>query len=285
MPKRAQPKVAPGLCPGLPQDVAVQVVLRGHIARFGRELARLTQHDPPPDATHLTRVALRRLRGALQAASPRIDRHLNAQICRRLRVLFRALGVVRDAEVLAEHGGSDAGRQPLAARERKALRKGLKASDAAHLAKDMDALFAGKSWRKASKAARARRKDPIETLASLALNRAWARATNLGASVTALAPLPRHALRKRLKSLRYIAEDFAPLWPAEASIAFLAALSDLQDDLGLLNDMDLAAAQGLPRDGDLAKAALARAEGRWHWLCAQPPWWAPPTALQPPSLA
>jgi CHAD domain-containing protein len=285
MPERAQPKVALGLCPGLPQDVAVQVVLRGHIARFGRELARLTQHDPPPDATHLTRVALRRLRGALQAASPRIDRHLNAQICRRLRVLFRALGVVRDAEVLAEHGGSDAGRQPLAARERKALRKGLKASDAAHLAKDMDALFAGKSWRKASKAARARRKDPIETLASLALNRAWARATNLGASVTALAPLPRHALRKRLKSLRYIAEDFAPLWPAEASIAFLAALSDLQDDLGLLNDMDLAAAQGLPRDGDLAKTALARAEGRWHWLCAQPPWWAPPTALQPPSLA
>ena len=231
MPKRAQPKVALGLCQGLPQDIAVQVVLRGHIARFGRELTRLTQHDPPPDATHLTRVALRRLRGALQAASPRIDRHLNAQICRRLRVLFRALGVVRDAEVLAEHGGSDAGRQPLAARERKALRKGLKAS------------------------------------------------------VTALAPLPRHALRKRLKSLRYIAEDFAPLWPAEASIAFLAALSDLQDDLGLLNDMDLAAGQGLPRDGDLAKAALARAEGRWHWLCAQPPWWAPPTALQPPSLA
>lgn len=285
MPERAQPKVALGLCPGLPQDVAVQVVLRGHIARFGRELARLTQHDPPPDAIHLTRVALRRLRGALQAASPRIDRHLNDQICRRLRVLFCALGVVRDAEVLAEHGGSDAGRQPLAARERKALRKGLKASDAAHLAKDMDAHFAGKSWRKANKAARARRKDPIETLASLALNRAWARATNLGASVTALAPLPRHALRKRLKSLRYIAEDFAPLWPAEASIAFLAALSDLQDDLGLLNDMDLAAGQGLPRDGDLGQAALARAEGRWHWLCAQPPWWAPPTALQPPSLA
>lgn len=285
MPERAQPKVALGLCPGLPQDVAVQVVLRGHIARFGRALARLTQHDPPPDATHLTRVALRRLRGALQAASPRIDRHVNAQICRRLRVLFRALGVVRDAEVLAEHGGSDAVRQPLAARERKALRKGLKASDAAHLTKDMDALFAGKSWRKASKAARARRKDPIETLASLALNRAWARATNLGASVTELAPLPRHALRKRLKSLRYIAEDFAPLWPAEASIAFLSALSDLQDDLGLLNDMDLAAAKGLPCDDDLGQAALARAEERWQWLCAQPSWWAPPTALQPPSLS
>jgi len=99
MPKCAQPKVELGLCPGLSQDLAVQVVLRGHIARFGHELARLIQHDPPPDATHLTRVALRRLRGALQAASPRIDRHINAQICRRLRALFRALGVVRDAEL------------------------------------------------------------------------------------------------------------------------------------------------------------------------------------------
>ena len=284
MPQSAQPKVALGLCPGLSQDLAVQVVLRGHIARFGRELAHLTQHDPPPDATHLTRVALRRLRGALQAASPRIDRHLNAQICRRLRALFRALGVVRDAEVLAEHGGTDEGRLHLAARKRKALRKGLKASDATHLAKELDTLFAGKSWRKTSKAARAHHKDPIEPLACMALNKAWARATNLGASVTDLAPTPRHTLRKGLKSLRYIAEDFAPLWPADASIAFLAALSDLQDDLGLLNDMDLAAAQGLPRDAAMAQAALARAEGLWHWLCGQPPWWDPRTALQPQDL-
>lgn len=285
MPQSAQPKVALGLCQGLPQDAAVQVVLRGHIARFGHELARLTQHDPPPDATHLTRVAVRRLRVALQAASPRIDRHLNAQICRRLRKLFRALGVVRDAEVLADHGGGDDGRQHLAARARKAFRKSLKASDVPHLAKELDTLFAGKSWRKTNKAARAHHKDPIEPLACMALNKAWARTAQLGASVRVLAPIPRHTLRKRLKSLRYISEDFAPLWPAEASIAFLAALSDLQDDLGLLNDMDLVAAQGFPCDAAVAQAALARADGLWHWLCAQTPWWNPRTASHPQDLA
>ena len=278
-------KTLPCLCPGLSQDVAAQVVLRGHVARFAAELARLTQPSPPPDATHLTRVALRRLRAALEALAPRTDPHLHAKITRRLHRLFAGLGVVRDAEVLAEHSAHLGRLQDLAVRKDKALRKGLKSSDAAHLTKDLDTLFAGKSWRHAAKSARASRKDPIEPLAAQALDHAWTRALKQGPSVLALAPMGRHSLRKRLKSLRYIAEDFAPLWPDAGSGPFLARLRALQDDLGVLNDLDLAAAEGLGGNPDLAQAALSRAQDLWGSLYAQSPWWGAARALPPPMGA
>lgn len=46
----------------------------------------------------------------------------------------------------------------------------------------------------------------------------------------------RHAVRIEAKKLRYAAEFFGSLYAAGAAAAYIAALRDLQDTLGVLND-------------------------------------------------
>jgi CHAD domain-containing protein len=260
---------------GLSQDTAARALLRANVAGFNLRLVKLMAAEAP-DAVHQTRVALRRLRATLQAVGPRIDARLHRDLTRRLRTLFQALGVVRDAEVLAEaEAGSGTRLTAAAQRKGQVLRKRLKAQHVLRLPAELDRIFAGKSWRNRRKPARALRKAPVEALAVAALDRAWTRAADLGSEISGLAPGRRHDLRKRIKSFRYIAEDFAPLWPGPAATAFVQALGDLQAELGLLNDSALAEARGLaphPRAGP----ALSRAEALWHWLGAQFPWWHAP---------
>jgi CHAD domain-containing protein len=45
-----------------------------------------------------------------------------------------------------------------------------------------------------------------------------------------------HQLRIAAKKMRYVAEFFRPIYPKKASKLFFAALKDLQDDLGSIND-------------------------------------------------
>jgi CHAD domain-containing protein len=50
----------------------------------------------------------------------------------------------------------------------------------------------------------------------------------------------RHELRKRLKTLRYAAEFFAPLYPGEHADQVLRELRRLQNVFGYLNDVAMA---------------------------------------------
>lgn len=58
----------------------------------------------------------------------------------------------------------------------------------------------------------------------------------LGQQFTALPEPEQHALRKRLKRLRYLAEFAQPLFSRRKSEAYLAALEPLQDALGIYHD-------------------------------------------------
>lgn len=58
----------------------------------------------------------------------------------------------------------------------------------------------------------------------------------LGQQFTTLPEPEQHALRKRLKRLRYLAEFAQPLFSARKSEAYLAALKPLQDALGIYHD-------------------------------------------------
>jgi triphosphatase len=51
-----------------------------------------------------------------------------------------------------------------------------------------------------------------------------------------LCPAERHKMRIVFKKLRYTLEFFAPLLPPRRLKAYLAALTQLQDELGLIND-------------------------------------------------
>ena len=118
-------------------------------------------------------------------------------------------------------------------------------------------------------------------VAAQALDRAWARVADHGPSVAALTDEARHGLRKRLKSFRYMAEDFAALWPSPGLKSALENLRDLQEELGRLNDLRLARARGLTvQDADTDRA-LARSDLMWRSMLAQPAWWRPADIVGP----
>ena len=73
----------------------------------------------------------------------------------------------------------------------------------------------------------------------------------------------RHDLRKSLKTLRYVSDQFRPLWP-KSDPAFLTLLADLQDDLGHLNDITVARSMG--QDVPDAPQVLAHAQTLWAAL-------------------
>jgi inorganic triphosphatase YgiF len=57
-----------------------------------------------------------------------------------------------------------------------------------------------------------------------------------GKHIVSLSPAERHKVRIAAKKLRYAAEFFSSLYPRKHKHAYIAALADLQDVLGILND-------------------------------------------------
>ena len=88
-----------------------------------------------------------------------------------------------------------------------------------------------------------------------------------GRRVPGAAPRERHRVRIAAKKLRYAAEFFAPLYPQKRVQRYVAALEDLQDILGALND---AAVVGRLLDEATAKKPIApRVEGLVRgWVAA-----------------
>src|SRR5436305_349687 len=96
-----------------------------------------------------------------------------------------------------------------------------------------------------------RREEAVEEFAGRELSRRRKRVLKRGAGLAELEPPARHALRIALKKLRYAAEFFAPLYAGQGRTkrrkAFGAALAELQERLGALNDIAVAGemAEGL----------------------------------------
>lgn len=254
---------------GRPADKAMKRLLLHHAASFAGHLDRLLQ-DTGTEGAHQTRVAIRRLRATIAAMAPIIRPTLRRTLTRDLRALFRQIGVLRDAEVLAELYRDSPEAAALTEKRKQIgrdLRKTLKTCHADRLPRRIDASFAGKSWRRTS------RRYPLDRLAVRALDRSWGKALAHGPDLAALPIAEQHDLRKSLKVFRYMAEDFAPIWPRSATEPFLTPLRALQEELGLLNDLALAEAAGLPADPARQAALLARAAALWHALHAATPWW------------
>jgi CHAD domain-containing protein len=91
----------------------------------------------------------------------------------------------------------------------------------------------------------------------LALTRRRSNLLTAGRNLPRLDDAARHHLRIEAKRLRYAAEAFAPLHDEPAAKGFIAALKELQDHLGALNDavglQDLLT--GLPLEGPALFAA------------------------------
>ena len=236
-----------------------------------RDFARSLDHlmtGPDPEGPHKSRVALRRMRTLLGAFKPILARKTHHDLTARLRRSFQTIAALRDADVLAELLDTPALHEAAATQRRK-TRKALNRQGATRLARDIAQTFSHKHWHR--KGRRAQRHAPMTALAAAALTRAWDAACAHGSDLRLLAPQPQHDLRKLLKTLRYLAEFFAPLWPGPAQAAFLATLRPLQDLLGQLNDAVMAAALGL--DHRPPAGTLDQAQALWSNLLAQPRWW------------
>jgi CHAD domain-containing protein len=109
---------------------------------------------------------------------------------------------------------------------------------------------------------------PARSLARLAprrLERARSRLFDEGRFFAAQTPEHRHEVRILAKRLRYALDLFTPALPPEATAAYVAALAELQDVLGALNDaavaqQSLATFGAAPELVAWARAQLAEGE-------------------------
>lgn len=257
--------------PPRPNAAALLVeVLRVLGQQFSHHYNALQDSDDP-EHPHRARVTLRRLRSALTGFAPILDAGAARKLSRSARRMFRALGPLREADVAVISFAADhdrATRTAHADRLRQTARAALAQLGAADWAPRLEAqLEAGTLLSRKPDARRLAQAD-ARMLGVLALQTAWVRVRVYGDVIAALDPETRHEFRKDMKTLRYLAEFVAPLWPARDSARFLARMQRLQDDLGALNDIAVHA-RGAPLGADLearARDALSRAEIHWRRL-------------------
>lgn len=252
-----------------------------HCAEAFSEALAQVQSSDDPRGPHKARVALRRLTTALDVFEPLLRRKRLAGLRAQAKGMFRALGTLRDSDVHTEGREAEPGHKGRLRRNaalRGRVRKDLMARKADTFAGRVARLTApdGEIWRRGTQA-RAMRAAPLGDFAAGMLGQVWADCQSRGGSVSAMDPATRHEFRKDLKSMRYLAEFFAPLFPALSQDPFGTDFHDIQDALGVLNDYQVA----LALDGRKPPAklpgkqtrALVAAEAIWLRLTTAPlPW-------------
>ncbi len=219
-----------------------------------------------PSALHQARVAMRRLRSAFTLFRPVILDERFPELREEVRWFTNQLGDARNLDVLLKRAGdrSEALREVLEAEREQAYARVLEALGSARLRRlmlDLVGWIETGPWR-----ARKRTRRPLDDFASAQLDKRWRKVKRPGRELATLEPEARHRLRIEIKKLRYAIEFLAALQTGEAAQRqkrFAAALEEMQEQLGELNDAETARAllahllQGRP-DRD---ALIAAAEG------------------------
>lgn len=269
----------------LSKDVTAQKALRLMIMTtsddFDLHFNQLMTSDDP-EGPHGARIALRRIRSVLSGFSPLIDRRVLSEQKGEARFLFRLIGTLRDADVRAE-GLASVQAQNASQDHLRRIRADLRAAMTTHQAQTyatrLCTLFQGRSWKRKGGKAKHWRKAPVRKIAVRALNRALSGCSAYGKSLADLSQAKRHALRKELKALRYLSEYFDDLWSGKNKENFLKRLRSLQDNLGIMNDINMIRDTSEPDqtaqerlDARTAKA-LAKSDKDWRKLRKTPVFW------------
>jgi CHAD domain-containing protein len=239
-----------------------------------------------PEGVHQVRVALRRLRSALSIFKRFIPEKQRAAINLEAKWLLGELGPARDLDVfiatLADSLATDiAGdrsiaelmRAARAARERAqaAAVKALSSARAGRLAARIDAWVSGRGWNGHGGGEHEdARKQTLAAFARRNLNRRLHRLHAAFGDVESLAVPELHRLRIAAKKARYGVEFVAAGLQEKRAVRLAAALKDMQDALGHLNDLDVAKLvvrellRGSRGDQRRQIAAGGRIVSRWH---------------------
>lgn len=256
------------LTESMPAEVALARIVAVCANAFDQRLAQMMTSDDP-EGPHRARVALRRLRSALDGFAPLIDGKARKAVETEARQLFRLIGKVRDADVLLHHL-SDADdrpdRQAAADRRRSEIREALRQAGAGSFRDRTMQRTREDGWFRTGARGRGWRLAPVRKIARRALDRAWEDCTAHGRRLQKMSVADRHDLRKDLKTLRYLGEFFGPLWPGAEQERFLDRMRALQDALGALNDLSLLDTGGAKPDAARAGALLKAAQAEWRAL-------------------
>jgi len=249
------------LSPDMNTVQALGAIARDCVGHLGANQAAI---DGPAaaEAVHQMRVALRRLRSALKIFKPLLAEtdldHLRGQ----LRWLLAQLGPARDAEVFlseivapvrADHPDAPA----LTDLWQEFVRRrdaDLAAAQAATASPRFTVMLLDLGrWSLAPASAdSAEAQAPLAEFARKVLRRQWRRLLKAGGDdLNHLPAEDLHQLRILGKQLRYGGEFFAGLYPKGKVKPLLATLTSLQQNLGELNDLAVAAPR-LARSGDSA---------------------------------
>lgn len=207
-----------------------------------------------PKGPHKFRVSLRRFRTALQAFRLVVRSEQLDRLRDELKELGRVVGRLRDQDVLLADIVGPVERLPeLAAgfheldallnsklgEQRQSVREALTSERWSNVMLELAMLSHGTGL-KTDQPMDQMRRHKVKRVARSALDACWRRAKKLGERIDDLSIAERHALRKKLKSLRYTVQIFAPILPRKACRAYLKKLAALQDVFGYLNDATLA---------------------------------------------
>ena len=230
----------------LPDDIAPRAAFRQIALACLEQLQRNEAgilHDPDPEYVHQARVALRRLRSAINVFAPVLPPAFTTTWSAAWKNLAGAFGDTRNWDVFtgetlppiaAAFPTDRSTRRLLATGRRKAgearrtLARVLLGDDyPRQVTQFTAALFALDDTATL----------PLRAFALERLSRRARQARRLARRPTGLTDdSARHALRISLKKLRYPLEFFAPLLPPHRFKPYLAALTHLQDELGRIND-------------------------------------------------
>ncbi len=224
------------------------------------------------EGVHQMRVAFRRLRSALKLFRSVIPREASSDLVTELRWLNEWLGPARDWDVFLyesltplfqqfPHKRSLSTFQAKAELIRRGHHRRLQAAlNEPRYQALLDQFLRWveeQAWRDHSDFDQQRRlADPALEFTTPLLDRAYQRALKKGKAFSELSAEQRHALRIRIKEIRYALDFFASLYPTAAVKLFLGALAQLQDCLGAMND--IAVAQRLLDEMKLNSTSAAR---------------------------
>lgn len=209
-----------------------------------------------PEGTHQVRVGLRRFRSALSVFKKYIPAAQRAALNAEAKWLLAQLGPARDLDVfilsltapLASRVSEDAGLAQLIRAARHAqikahatAAKALRGPRAARFSARLETWIGGHGWR-AEDLERVHdpRKDRVDDFARRFVNRRMRNIRGDYDDIEALTTAQRHELRIAVKKARYGLEFFQAVLPAKRGRQLASTLKQIQDNLGHLNDIDVA---------------------------------------------
>jgi inorganic triphosphatase YgiF len=263
----------PAVDPNAPPGTAFGSIFTAALTQAGANAQGVLEFADP-EYLHQMRVGLRRLRSALRAFAPVIENP--KPLKRRLRRLMIALGPARDWTVLVQRLAEAQANRRLIARARRRRDAEHRTARAVAASREFQRLVLralrwidSEPWRASA-----------ESLASFGVASLERLRHKLRPPADWKNAKQRHALRIRVKRLRYACEFFAPCFPARAVERYLRRLRALQELLGELNDVAVGRellvklGERHPEVFDALEERLIRAlSGGWRAFEKQPPCW------------